>query len=241
MNRLSGIKSGIALVLFFVFSPVHAYHPGKWSHTDDFILNKNLKGPSELKVFDEKGTLLQRAAYEYRSDGLLLKEKYYNGKGAYTGRTEYDYDSSGSLRRESLFNGEGELLNRTAYNFEGHLPKTISVYNPDGSLLLTQNYNISNGKLTGGEEITGENVDLFSFDYEGSQLSSVNVFGDQKEVLSKVLYAYQNGLLIERRREQGQQVSTCKYEYEKGRLKSYTFYNMQQGKWSFDKKLELIY
>jgi hypothetical protein len=234
--------------LAFVFltismgSPLFAFQPGKWSHTDDLILGTAISKPRELHVLDINNKIIQKAVFEYGPNGRLESEKYYDAGGIYSGYTKYLYDSKNKIVSETLFDSKNTRLNKTEYRYKGEWLYAIDFSDNSNKIVMTQRYRHDGAKLIGGEEISGDSSDRFTFTYKGSKIISVQVLGPDKSSLSEVTYKYSpKEKILERIRKQGNQKSICKYEYSGDTLLSFVYFNQSDDKWTFDKKLVLVY
>jgi hypothetical protein len=242
LKEFSLYAFALALISISMGSPLFAFQPGKWSHTDDLIFGTAKSKPKELHVLDNNNKIIQKAVFEYGSNGRISSEKYYDADGVYSGYTEYLYDAKKKIISETLFDSKNVRLNKTEFRYKGEWLYAIDFSDNTNKKVMTQRYRHDGVKLVGGEEISGDTSDKFTFTYKGSKIISVQVLGPDKSILSEVTYTYSpKNLIIERIRKQGNQKSICKYEYSGDILQSFVYFNQSEDKWTFDKKLVLIY
>lgn len=238
-------QMAIPALLLYLAAPalLLAFQPGKWSHTDPYILADRTGGPRRLAVLDGSGKLLKQALYSYNSSGRLLEERYLDGTGKEEGRTVFLYES-GLLSKERLLDRSGKLVSLQEHHYKnGELLETV-VHDAKGQELIRQIYHYRKGQIAGGEEISGNGKDPFQFLYdESGRLTAVQFLDSSKKVIAEILYHYNSaGQLAERIRTQAGTKSICRYTYSpEGRLASYTYFNEQDGKLTADRTLRLEY
>lgn len=230
------------LILFLIPSLSHAYQPGRWYHTDPYVISVHEPRLKRIEVTDSRGSIMKKAEYKYRSDGLLEYEIYYTADGRKEGITRFEYDSNGRPESETLMDHQDKTLSKRIYSYKKNMLIATEVYDESNRKVIKQEYVYRDQKIVGGTESTEGDESKFRFLYNGSLLSEVTVLNDDGSVLSKVTYTYdKQKRLKERERAHLETHSLCKYQYNGKTLKSYTFYVGNGKTWKEDKTITLFY
>ncbi|MCE9597754.1 MAG: hypothetical protein K8S54_07290 [Spirochaetia bacterium] len=225
-------------------SVLFAYQPGRFTPLDVYVLKGAPSGPTSLVARSPDGAILERAQYKYDASGRLTFETFTNAKDVASGSTEYKR-AGDKLAEEVRKNQSGSIMSRTVYSYEGDTLSAIEVYNEKGIMELRRRYHLTQGRITGGEEIVATTTDKFVIKYdEGSVLPQALVFVQADgHPFGQILYRYDSQKrLVERERVQNENRELCKYEYDqKGRVVSYSYFGFINNQWKLRKTLTYTY
>jgi len=202
----------ISILLLFP-GALLAYQPGKFTPLDVYVVQGATAGPHRMTAKDSTGRVLEIAEFQYDAKGRLMRESYTDASGKQIGNTEYKR-SNGRLTEEVRYKADGKILSRTVYGYEGEGLTSIAVYNEAGVVELRRKYNLTKGKVTGGEEIVDSTIDKFILKYkeDGSTDALVFVQSDGHP-FGQILYRYDSkGRIQERERIQNEKRELCRYE-----------------------------
>ena len=90
----------------------------------------------ELAIYNRDGSVVERIAETYDTDGHILDNETLKANGQIETRTEYKYDSAKRWKEMSLFRGDGSIASRTTFRYEDNKRFQESVsYDPAGSIV----------------------------------------------------------------------------------------------------------
>ncbi len=241
--KLAGfLPVSAASVLLFLTTSLGAYQPGKWYHTDPYVVTARKGGPLFAEVYDPTGQLLKKATYAYSQDGHILKETYFNSRGTQEGETSFEYDSKGQPLQEVLYDPRGNILSKRLYSYSDNRLASTKAIDEKGGVILEQDYYYHGQKISGGVEKAGEDSLQFLFKYQGDKLIMVTVLNIDGSPLSQVKYSYNSkGQLTSREKNHLGEKSLCRYDYSNGKLIAYTYFNQGEHGWSTEKSIRLHY
>lgn len=239
----------IRFLIFFLcsFFVVWGYTPGKWSHKDVYIFQKNKKGPSKEIVRNNEGTVIYVAEYQYNEDGRLELETYSDKEGKADGKTIYRY-TEGRISSEDVYDDKGNLNSQKSFQYKGNLLKKVTIKLPEDKTSVTYTLETDNeGNVIAGESRSNESkdIDLFRFSLDPKRPNvQIQKFLDEKnKTLGEIHFKYDaKGQLVEREFFQGENKRVHKLKYRPdGLLDSHSFHVKQGDSWILEKTHVLVY
>ncbi|PJZ71079.1 hypothetical protein CH373_00720 [Leptospira perolatii] len=242
-------RFGILFTFVSISSNLFAFTPGKWSHTDRYVLGSEKGGPTQELVKNSDGKIIYSANYKYDESGKLVQEFYIDSDGKGDGQTKFTY-LNGKIQREELFNKNGKIVETKSffYNPNGIL-SVVELKDEAGKLVL--NCIISswgeNGLVRDAQTdwTNTKEKERFSVvkDNKNPSLFQQNIFNEDKQQVASTIYTYdEQGKLLSRMNVQGNLERLNRLIWDKNnRLQQLTFHVKQGDKWTLEKTHELVY
>jgi YD repeat-containing protein len=217
------------LILAISVSALSAFQPAKWEPMDPYITDPRPGGPIRLRVYDEAERLLEIAQYEYDTAGRLIGERYSRPDGTLTGSTHYIFEG-GRLTREVLKNDSGATVTEKRFSYTDGVIRGSEVIQ-DGKVTLRHEYQLKEGRIVSGRELSGKESDRFTIAYQGDLPISLKFTDDSGKAYSEIVYRYdsEGRITMRSRIEEGSQ-RDCRYEYKNGKIASYQYFRSEGGK-----------
>ncbi|MCZ8341619.1 MAG: hypothetical protein O9301_01185 [Leptospira sp.] len=239
----------IRFLIFFLCSvfAVWGYTPGKWSHKDIYIFQKNKKGPSKEIVRNNEGTVIYVAEYQYNEEGKLEIETYSDKEGKGDGKTIYRYTES-RISSEDVYDEQGTLITQKGFLYKGSTLKKVTIKSLEDKATVTYNLETNNeGNVIAGDSRSNESKDVdsfrFSLDPKRPNVQIQKFLDEKNKTLGEILFKYDaKGQLVEREFLQGENKRVHKLKYRPdGLLDSHSFHVKQGESWILEKTHVLVY
>lgn len=236
------------IIFSILFSiPLLGYTPGKWSHKDAYIFQKNPNGPIKEIVRNSEGQVIYVAEYKYTEDGKLELETYVDKEGKADGKTIFRY-TDGKISSEEVYNERGDLIEKKSFLYKGPHVKKVTIKTEDDRSVTTFNLETdTEGNIIAGESKNPATKDTDSFrfylDPKKPNVQIQKMTDDKKKTLGEIAFKYNaKGQLVEREFLQGEfkRIHKLKYRTD-GQLESHSFHVKQGDNWILEKTHVLVY
>ncbi|TGK11749.1 hypothetical protein EHO60_05505 [Leptospira fletcheri] len=243
------LRSGICFITLLFASSLYSFTPGKWSHTDRFVIGSEKGGPAQEVVKNAEGKIIYTARYSYDESGKLLREDYITQEGKSDGFTKFTYKDK-KIQKEELFDKDGKNVETKTFLYDkSGVLSSVELFDQNSKLILKCTILSwgENGLVKDGQTDWADSKEIERFsvvkDTNKPGLYQQNIYNeDKQQVASTVLTFDSRGKLVSRMNVQGNLERLNRMVWDdKNRLQQFTFLVKQGDKWALEKTHELMY
>ncbi|EPG73685.1 hypothetical protein LEP1GSC058_3410 [Leptospira fainei serovar Hurstbridge str. BUT 6] len=242
-------RIGFFTLIVFFASSLYSFTPGKWSHTDRYVIGSEKGGPSQEVVKNSNGKVIYTAKYSYDESGKLVREDYISQDGKSDGYTKFSYKDK-KVQKEELFDKDGKNLETKTFMYDKNgILSSLDLFDQSGKLVLKCTILSwgENGLIKDAQTDWSDSKEIERFsivkDSNKPGLYQQNIYNeDKQQVASTVLTFDKDGKLISRMNVQGNLERLNRMIWDNNnRLQQFTFLIKQGDKWALEKTHELVY